>query len=114
MKVEEKTESLRIYYSKLRTTNALSGVTSAVVAALDKDTSLLRAPARDKLGRKQSISSKILSTSAPQRPISINQYANREFNLQKDNLSVHKRQVSTGSVIAFCDEVVAGKYERVI
>ncbi|KAG9290882.1 hypothetical protein G9A89_011032 [Geosiphon pyriformis] len=104
--VQEKNETLRSYFSKIRSTNAVSGIatsTSSTTNSVDKDNSNLRLPQKDKLGRKLSMTSRILSTSASQsssknstnyNPLQ----ARRNSQVEKDNTPIHKRQDSAGSI----------------
>ncbi|RIA89386.1 hypothetical protein C1645_200299 [Glomus cerebriforme] len=112
--VQEKHETLRSYYQKLRSTNALSnaGTSSAIAAAAAAAATAaatagieregLRIPS--KVNRKQSMSSRVLSTSATTKMStsykSSRSERNRINNGQKDGNTApsHKRQDSSGSM----------------
>src|SRR5438105_15874775 len=109
IQIQEKHETLRSYYQKLRSTNALSntGTSSAIAAAAAAaamatagiEREGLRIPT--KVNRKQSMSSRVLSTSASNK-MSTSYKSSRSDrnrnNNQKDGstASSHKRQDSNG------------------
>ncbi|CAG8789261.1 13938_t:CDS:2, partial [Dentiscutata erythropus] len=105
--VEEKHETLRAYFQRLKSssTNTIpnTGLAAATVAAAVAtiastsaiETAALQIP--HKIGRKQSISSRVLSTSASNKA-STNFLSKSSSYRQKDTVPSHKRQDSTGSV----------------
>ncbi|CAG8437191.1 10667_t:CDS:10 [Ambispora gerdemannii] len=117
--VQEKSETLRSYFEKLRSKNAVSGVAVSIPAPAsyplstssgDKDVSLnLRPPSKDKIARKQSMQTKILSTSASQSSskgyFGQGRRSSNAETVNKDilgglgsNLGHHRRQDSAGSM----------------
>ncbi|RHZ82277.1 hypothetical protein Glove_110g77 [Diversispora epigaea] len=108
--VREKNEALRSYFQKLRSTNAISNAgsttaTAAVAAAVAMaassaamETAALQIP--QKIGRKQSISSRMLSTSASSKASTslLSKQPSYHRHRGHKDMSSHKRQDSNGSI----------------
>ncbi|RIB06890.1 hypothetical protein C2G38_477740 [Gigaspora rosea] len=106
--VEEKHETLQAYIRKLRSIKTVSNVTptfstpSSVTTSIPMETGALQIP--QKAARKQSISSRVLSTSASSKASSnllsrpSSSYRQRSSNGQKDLALSHRRQESAGSI----------------
>ncbi|CAG8563126.1 13629_t:CDS:10 [Dentiscutata erythropus] len=107
--VEEKHETLKVYFRKLRSTKTVSNsgtlaisTPSSVTTTNPMETAALQIP--QKTARKQSISSRVLSTSASSKASSnflsrpSSTYRQRSNTGQKDLALSHRRQESAGSI----------------